>query len=47
MNQAEPILQFLGCLGGVWGLSLLTVCDAANPPPKPHRLLDAARRECA
>ncbi|MBU4520066.1 MAG: hypothetical protein KJ677_11680, partial [Gammaproteobacteria bacterium] len=33
MNQTGPILQFLGCQDGVWGLSLLIVCDAADPQP--------------
>ena len=33
MNLAGPILQFLGCQGGVWGLSVLIVCDAADPQP--------------
>lgn len=33
MNQTGPILQFLGCQNGVWGLSLLIICDAADPQP--------------
>lgn len=33
MNLTGPILQFLGCQNGVWGLSMLIVCDAADPQP--------------
>ena len=33
MNQTGPILQFLGCQDGVWGLSLMIVCDTADPQP--------------
>ena len=33
MNLTGPILQFLGCQDGVWGLSLMIVCDAADPQP--------------
>ncbi|WP_374408324.1 alkaline phosphatase D family protein [Hydrogenophaga sp.] len=33
MILTGPILQFLGCQDGVWGLSLLIVCEAADPQP--------------
>lgn len=33
MNLTGPILQFLGCHDGVWGLSLMMVCEAADPQP--------------
>lgn len=34
MYLTGPILQFLGCQSGVWGLSVLTVCDANEPQPR-------------
>lgn len=33
MNLTGPILQFLGCQDGVWGLSLMMVCSATDPQP--------------
>ena len=33
MNLTGPILQFLGCQDGVWGLSLMMVCSSADPQP--------------
>jgi phosphodiesterase/alkaline phosphatase D-like protein len=33
MNLTGPILQFLGCQDGVWGLSLMVVCEAGDPQP--------------
>lgn len=33
MIRTGPILQFLGCLDGTWGISLLVISDAADPQP--------------
>lgn len=33
MILTGPILQFLGCQGGVWGVSLLIVCDMGDAQP--------------
>ena len=33
MTLTGPILQFLGCQNGVWGLSLMIVCSSADPQP--------------
>jgi hypothetical protein len=33
MIRTGPILQFLGCQEGTWGISLLVVCDAADAQP--------------
>lgn len=33
MIQTGPILQFLGCRDGVWGVSLLIVCDTGDAQP--------------
>ena len=33
MNLTGPILQFLGCQGGVWGLSLMMICSSSDPQP--------------
>jgi phosphodiesterase/alkaline phosphatase D-like protein len=33
MIRTGPILQFLGCQGGTWGISLLIISDATDPQP--------------
>ena len=33
MTRTGPILQFLGCQGGTWGISLLVISDAGDPQP--------------
>ena len=33
MQRLGPVIQFLGCQNGAWGLSVLVVADAADAPP--------------
>ncbi len=33
MQRLGPVVQFLGCQNGAWGVSVLVVADAADAPP--------------
>ena len=33
MLQLGPVLQFLGCQNHTWGIGVLVVSDAGDPPP--------------
>ena len=33
MQRLGPVLQFLGCQNGQWGISVLVVVDLSDPPP--------------